>query len=197
MKKAFILLTLAAISLAACSRKDKESARTTAQDNAIAEGAFDDVYKQVDFACKNQASALKLTSWSCATVTVSPADTTTFPKTITVDFGTIGCTSNDGILRKGKIVIGMTGKYRTPGSIITVSLVDYYKDGTLIEGTKTVTNKGKNGENHTYFDIEVEDAKITTEDGRIISWNSSRKREWIEGEETPWPAYSDDVYEIK
>ncbi|MFH0896303.1 MAG: hypothetical protein V2A54_17865 [Bacteroidota bacterium] len=191
-----LAVAIAGMMLVSCKKKEKESLKTTASDNAVAEASFNDVYKQVDMSAREQASGLKLLDWSCATITVSPADTFTFPKTITVDFGTNGCTGSDGILRKGKIIYTMTGKYRTPGSIITVTLDNYYRDGNLIEGTKTITNKGKNGSNHTYFEIVVSNAKISTDDGRVISWNSTRTREWMAGEDTPWPTYTDDVYHI-
>lgn len=192
------LITLAAVVLTftSCKKKERESLKTTATDNAIAEASFNDVYKQVDMSAREQATGLKLLDWSCATITVSPADTFTFPKTITVDFGTNGCTGADGILRSGKIIYTMTGKYRTPGTVITVTLDNFHRNGDLIEGTKTITNMGKNSDNHTYFNVEVSNAKITTDDGRIISWNSTRTREWMVGEDTPWPNYTDDVYHI-
>lgn len=178
-----------------CSKSKKEEVKQTASDNTIAETSFNDIYNQVDLAARNQATGNKSPdSLTCAFITISPSDTTSFPKTITIDYGA-GCTGNDGITRTGKIVATLTGKYRQTGTVITVTLEDYSRNGNEITGTKTITNKGKNNDNHTWFEIKVENASINTENG-LISWESTREREWIEGEDTYWPNLTDDVYLI-
>ena len=73
---------------------------------------------------------------SCASVTVSAG---AFPKTIAIDFGN-GCTSPDGISRKGKINITLSDYVHNPGATAIMSFDNYYTAGFKVEGIITWTN---------------------------------------------------------
>lgn len=75
---------------------------------------------------------------SCATVTVTPL--TGFPKNIVIDFGTVGCTSPNGVLRRGKINVTLTDSLRRSGSIATMNFDNYFVGIYKKEGTITWTN---------------------------------------------------------
>jgi hypothetical protein len=75
---------------------------------------------------------------SCATVTVTPQNS--FPKTIVVDFGTNGCTSADGVARKGKINIVLSNYLHISGTTAVMTFDNYYAAGFKVEGTITWTN---------------------------------------------------------
>ena len=66
----------------------------------------------------------------------------------------------------------------------------------LIEGTKTVTNEGRDADENLYFSVTLADGKVTTPDGKEITRNFTRKRTWIEGELTPCFRW-DDIYLIE
>jgi hypothetical protein len=95
---------------------------------------------------------------SCATVTA----TGSFPnKSIIIDFGTAGCTSPNGIFRKGKINIILTDSLRKPGSIATITFDNYVvnafkKEGTIIWTNTSVINSGTRSWNR-----KVNNGKIT------------------------------------
>ena len=196
-----IFLTAFAIfSLSSCQKEDKKDNYRSAKDNATAENMFDDVFSQVkdgvelaeDSVSGKKSSSQMLSS--CATVTISPFDAVTFPKTIQVDFGSANCLGSDGRYRRGKINISTTGWYRDSGSVITVTPENYYVNENKIQGSKSITNQGRNDLGHWVYKIEVLNASITTSEG-LISWESLRYREWTEGEASvlnPW----DDVYLI-
>lgn len=114
--------------------------------------------------------------------------------TVTIDFGT-GCTGTDGRTRKGKIIIYHTLKYFETGSVRKTTFADYYVNDIKIEGERTVTNKGKNSSNQTYWDVVASNMKLTRADGKFRTWNSNRTRTIIAGEETAFRA--DDVYRIE
>ncbi|MDR3716977.1 MAG: hypothetical protein P4L51_29555 [Puia sp.] len=76
---------------------------------------------------------------SCATVTVSPEDAITFPKTITVDFGS-GCTSLLGYTRKGSITYTLSGPIFSPGTTISATFNNYSVNGYQLGGTYAITN---------------------------------------------------------
>jgi hypothetical protein len=75
---------------------------------------------------------------SCATVTVTPL--IGFPKTILIDFGTVGCTSPNGVLRRGKINVTLSDSLRRSGSIATMNFDNYFVGIYKKEGTITWTN---------------------------------------------------------
>jgi hypothetical protein len=75
---------------------------------------------------------------SCAVVTVTPLSG--FPKNITIDFGASGCSSPNGILRRGKILVTLTDSLRRPGSVATMNFDNYFVGIHKKEGTITWTN---------------------------------------------------------
>jgi hypothetical protein len=79
---------------------------------------------------------------SCATVTVTPIQG--FPKNIVIDFGA-GCTSANGVFRKGKILVTLTDSLRRPGSVATMNFENYIIGGYKKEGTITWTNTSTTG----------------------------------------------------
>jgi len=99
--------------LATACRKDKEDAPdidfTSASDNARAEDAFSDMLAQVDKAVEDNG----LRDQCDPVVTF---DTTATPRTITLDFGDVNCTAANGRLRRGRILVSYTGRYREPGT---------------------------------------------------------------------------------
>jgi hypothetical protein len=68
-------------------------------------------------------------------------------------------------------------------------------DDNEVLGTKTITNKGRNGSGHLYWTIEVTGEIIKANNGGTIYWNSSNVLEWLSGEATPW-VWWDDVYQL-
>jgi len=126
----------------------------------------------------------------CATITVSPNDTT-YPKTITIDFGD-SCVGLDGKLRSGKIIINLTAPLRKPGSVLTITLDNFYINHIHVEGTKTITNLSENGV--VKFSVDVTGGKVTFPSGRGYSYESSKAKTQVAGMDTK--ICRDDVFEI-
>jgi hypothetical protein len=200
----FVILTMLfalTVSVIGCKKsREKRSETETTQQNALAEAMFDDVLKQVNLSTYSQSGIYKNEEelyelFSCPpTISIDPPATTNeFPKTLTVDFGNTNCLGNDNINRRGKITAIFTGRYRTAGSKITITLTDYYVNDNHVQGTKTITNNGVNGNGNMSFTVMVANASVTMSDG-TITWESERTREWMEGANTIDPR--DDVYHI-
>ena len=66
----------------------------------------------------------------------------TFPNTMTIDFGT-GCTGYYGVDAR-QDHRHLYRPYPEAGTVITTTTEDYYVNGNLVEGTRTVTNMGTN-----------------------------------------------------
>ncbi len=185
-----VSISLLGLVVTSCQKNsDTATDESVAADNATAEANFSDIARIVDVAAIE--NGLGKTTGTCPAVTV---DTISTPHSMTLDFGTTNCTGADGKLRRGKIIVTWTAKYRQSGTVITLTFVDFYQNDNKIEGTKTVTNNGLNNAGHIYFTVQVTNAKITKASGKIISWNSTRTREWIQGANTP--AVADDIYNI-
>ena len=151
LKKIFALLSLPSlIFLASCQKEGTEpdpEVETTfklSEDQAISESINDDA-TVVFFEASVGAGLYRVNGTvettnilSCATITVTPQNT--FPKTITIDFGTGGCTSADGIARKGKINITLSDYLHSPGTTAVMTFDNYYTVGFKVEGTITWTN---------------------------------------------------------
>lgn len=195
MKRIVNIALLAATILvySACRKSDRDSDRdtTATAENAIAENAFAGILKAIS-EYSDSSSYLRV---GCASFTVDSVGTSSWPKTLTIDYGTSNCACADGNMRRGKIIASFTGRYRDSLTVITVSTVGYYHNDHLIQaGTHTITNNGHNASGNLTYTINVQNASVTNTNGTIY-WDSYRTREWISGESTNTNAL-DDVYSI-
>lgn len=98
---------------------------------------------------------------SCASVTISG----NFPtKNILIDFGA-GCTSQNGVFRKGKINIVLTDSVRKTGSTATLTFDNYYVNTYKKEGTIVWTNNTVQGATTRSWNRKVTNGKITAING--------------------------------
>lgn len=197
------ILTLSLIFSSSCRKRRDNRSTTTSQDQAAAEAGFDDVFKVTESAIKDNdleksGSAFESIYGNCATITINPPlPDTTFPKTITIDFGATNCEDSYGVNRRGVIIAEITGKYRDVGTVITVATQNYYLNDNKIEGTKTVENIGPNADGNTEFTVEIDNGKIIYSNGQFTTYESSRVREWVIGESTDGLlGILDDEYDI-
>ena len=128
------------------------------------------------------------------TITISRPDSVTFPKTITIDFGTTGFTGKRGNILKGKIIVIVSNKMWKENSSKTITFDNFYVNDNKVVGSKTVTYKGLNTNNHPYWTVSANDT-ITRTDGSTVIWISERTRERVDDNGTPLNL-SDDKYSI-
>ncbi len=115
---------------------------------------------------------------SCATITVSGE---TFPKTITIDYGS-GCTNQNGITKSGMIIITLSDEMMNNGAIRTVTLQNFVINNTQIEGSRIVTNIGNNESGQPMFHRE---ANLTlTRNGNTFTRTSNEEVTWLSGYDT-------------
>lgn len=150
LKKIFALLTLPSLFFLPSCEKDEteidpevETTFVLSENQAVSESVSDDA-TVVFFEASVSNGLYRMNqvyettgTLSCATVTVSQ---TSFPKTITIDFGTNGCTSADGVPRKGKINIVLSNYLHITGTTAVMTFDNYYAAGFKVEGTITWTN---------------------------------------------------------
>lgn len=199
MKKTLISLALVAgISFYACEKENDDTnnddnsndenttelTTTSTEDNNTADALFNDVFQtstgvisaaeQEKGVNKNGPGEGLMQQDSCASISISLSADSSHIDTIIVDYGDNSSCLTDGRVRQGKLNIYLDGKFRTSGTTATVVLEDYSIDGYQIEGSKSITNNGFTmGQSFTYS-VEVSNASITTPEGDVISWESSR-----------------------
>jgi hypothetical protein len=129
---------------------------------------------------------------ACAVITLSPQDPTVFPKTMTIDYGS-GCTSTNGITRKGKLTVSLSGKVRTPGSVISVTFDNYSVNGYQLTGTYALTPVLASGGGINY-NITISDGSITLPTGAVYTYSCSETFTQTGGIGTS--TVTDDIYSI-
>ena len=159
------------------------------EDDAMVESLYSSVDGEVDEVVVNldnsgyQASMMKSAEeeiYICKTVSVDHPDSVRFPKVITIDYGE-GCSkviNGDTITKSGVIKVTITDRWFVEGAMRTVEFVDYYVNGVKIEGTRSVTNKGKNDDGNMEFEIKLRNGKVTFNDTLQYTREATKTREW-------------------
>lgn len=111
----------------------------------------------------------------CAVVTES---SNTFPKIVTIDYGT-GCVGQNGLTKKGKIIINVSGDMRVTGNTRTITFDNFYINEVKIEGSRDAENIGPNNLGNMVVKITGDITASSSEFTR--SRNFTRYREWISG----------------
>lgn len=207
MKTKNLLLFLTTFSLfifSSCKKEVKvdEEVETTfklSEDQAVSESLADDANVVFFEAAANAGligyrtnqSLQSTSSLSCATVTVTPQNS--FPKTIVIDFGN-GCTSPDGVHRKGKININLSDSVHHPGATAVMTFDGYYVQSFKVEGSITWINTST--PNGISWSREIADGKITNPAGTYYWLHDGIKYvSQTAGSNTPLNLL-DDVYSI-
>jgi len=178
---------------AACSKDSLKEDTTAATDNSIGDQMYDDALTQVSTSEEDLFSGKKRVG-TCPSVTITSgdADVNNWPKTITIDFGSAGCTGVDGVFRKGMITVTLTGRIRTPGSVWTITFNGYTVDNYIVEGNYVYSNTTVGNSNPT-FSMILTGGKITKPDNSKLEFGCNRVKTWSQGSATLLDL-SDDIY---
>jgi hypothetical protein len=193
MIQKFLILFIAIAILATSCRKDRKDTLGSAisTDNSTAENLFSDMFKVVN-EVSSETEGIREDLIECIDTII--VDTLSNPKSVLIDFRDDDCAGYDGRIRKGKLFITYTGRYREAGTIITVTPEDYTINGYQLQGQKTIENLGLNASGQLHYAITVNGTVTAPNNAWTISYNSDRIRTWIEGQNTL--SIFDDVYEI-
>ncbi len=195
--KLVLVFLMAGVVLSSCNKKNKTYDTSYSKDQAYVENIFNNVSGIADEAYElssNRTSLELANSYYLSECVNVILDLGSNPYLLTIDFGDTNCMCNDGKYRKGKILVSFTGMYREPGTVITLSLDNYFVNNDEVTGTKVVTNVGLNGQDHMQYDVNVNGKVHKANNGGTINWISDRIHEWIEGRASY--EISDDVYLI-
>jgi len=200
------VILFAAITMIACEKNKsvEDIDLMTAEDDAIADLAYDDVFTEVDMVMNIMdqfgytVPGLKSELDTCPVISIVTMDGNFWPRKVIVDYGE-GCTHTKRV-RKGKIIITISGPMWEMGASRTVELENFYVNGHKVEGTRVVTNEGRwtegEYEGKRYFSVVLTGGKVYVPDSDIvISKEVKRTRTFVEGEDTRWDR-RDDIWYI-
>lgn len=190
--KIFLLIAAFAIlSFSSCTKTTSldQTSVDLADDDAVSDAVFEDVFSSVDNADiilsgfqKGDAakSELAVLADSCPLITITHPTDGVWPKTITIDYGA-GCSGYYESTRSGKILIQVSGPRMIKGSKKTVTFDNYIINGIKIEGTKVIENLGYNTNQNLEFSVKLTGGKLTLPDGKTIQRTVDHKREITAG----------------
>lgn len=97
-------------------------------------------------------------------------------KKIIVDFGA-GCTSSNGVERKGKILLAYTGNLLFPGATVITTFEGYEVNGLKLEGIRTLVNTAINLATSTItLGMKIQEGKVTWPDNKFVTFISDQVR---------------------
>jgi hypothetical protein len=186
----------------ACKQETVQSVLTESQTAAIAEQTikasqfFTNSFAQSSFA-STKANGLKEDErnplevrGACSDPTVSPNDFFTFPKVVTINYGS-GCTDDLGRNKSGKMTLNV-GKFWETGSVITANFENFMEDSTTLNGSYTFTN------NSTATTIDhlfvAQNIVFKDKTGKTTTYTINQRHKQTGGMNTFTPR--DDVFEI-
>lgn len=188
--KVYLVFTaLAILSFTSCTKNNPadQAGINLADDDAVSEAVFEDIFNSVDNAELVLDDYLKgvdvksaAVSDTCPRVIINRPYDGLWPKTITMDFGD-GCTGLHGNTRAGKIITVISGPRREAGTKKTVTFENYFFNGTRVEGIKEIENLGKNESGNVLFSVKLMNGKLAFPDGKVIERSFEHQREWLAG----------------
>ena len=182
-----------------------------ASNSSVAIIMFNDVFTQLSTAVNNGTPLDQITqsSWNlsgtvCAIATLSPLGST-FPKTLTIDYGT-GCTGPNGMSRKGIFTAELSGNFGDEGTTIDVLFNGFTKGQYTLSGTYSVTVGAADGSGNPTYSEVISNAIISWGSQEVL-WEAELNRTWTEGYTTNFTTpdttsimgiagLNDDVFEL-
>jgi hypothetical protein len=185
-----------ALLFTACKKDETTAVQTeqfvASEDQTTADNLYQDVDDQVDEAIETRGGGDPTSV--CPVITITPDDGS-YPRTMTIDYGTDGCPGPGGRTRKGQVVVVLSDTLIQPGATRTVNFVDFYIDDAKIEGTRTLLNEGFDANGNIKLNRTVTNGKITFPNGEYATWEAAHIVQQVEGGNTP-NVVLDNVFEI-
>lgn len=132
------------------------------------------------------------THMGCAIYTLDDTIPNSYPKTLIVDFGS-GCTSADGIFRKGKLTYVFSAPIYFPGATVSVTFAQYVVNGYGLQGTYLITNATTGTD--LIINTKVTNGIITYPNATNYHYSHNKTYTMTAGGDTP-NDFTDDVYDI-
>ncbi len=179
------------------TQEDTSKETTVDRNSALAERTFNDIGTYTVSAMSTGKSMLKSGQTvmnpdaSCLEISF---DLSSQPYKLILDFGTTNCLCEDGLYRRGKIVVWYEAGIGDSLAALTTTLDNFFVNDNQITGTRILKNKGHNQAGHINWDVTVDGTIILASGEGTITYQAAHNSEMTEGEYTP--AFNDNVFSI-
>lgn len=191
-----IVLACASFILApSCKKADTPPSSQDSTFNLATEGIAADVYYDDLFTIFLQNGGnigiTRNSGSGCPVFYVSPSDSTTYPKSILIDYGT-SCTDPNGRTRSGRLQALLSAPLSDSGAELQILPDSFYVDGVQVEGKETISNLSTGGK--LIFSSQITQGTLLWPDGRSLQDSSSHMLMQTAGMGTQ--TLLDDVYQV-
>ena len=193
MKNSLITLSfLGLLFFSACNdverkKMDEQQAQTLLTEAATAFGIYastqEEATSKAGFKLEAQLKNAQA-PYEYPQISISPTNPDTWPKTITIDYGSENISGIDSHERRGKLVITADNLPNVSGTTWEINFEDYYFDDNKVEGIQTIKYKGPNSSDHPVYECSVTDGVITTPNDKVFYFEQQTTKEWINGYDT-------------
>lgn len=184
MKQLISLSAVLILAFYSCKKDKIDTDTQSAVDNNICEVEFARIVPEINTIALNTQGINKVTA-VCPLVS---ADTSSNPKTITIDYGGGCLDSIDNKVRKGQIKVSFSGAWRIIGTKATATFTNYFVNEIQYDGKVEITRLDTFVINHKVIGGKCTNTSYT------LLWNCDRTIS-INNSGTVG-VYSDDVYTI-
>lgn len=190
------LLACASLALSpSCKKADTPPSSQDSTFKVVSEGLEAEVYFDdpltVFLQNANNNGLARNAGSACPVFYVTPADSSTFPKSILIDFGT-ACTDPNGRTRSGRLQALLSGPISDSGSVLQIEPDSFYVDGVHVEGKETLSTLSNTGK--LVLGVQVSNGMLTWPDGRTLQDSSQFVMTQTAGMGTS--SFLDDVYQV-
>jgi hypothetical protein len=177
-RKATVAAVALSLALVSCKDKSEDFSDEEAiiENSAVGDNEADDVSQisySAEFDVKGGRTEKSLPA--CAVVSNDKA-----AKILTIDFGT-GCVGAYGRTRSGKVIVLYSSTLGDSLANRVITFDNYKVNNKSVTGMIELRDISKNPAGNLQATRKVTDLKITFPNGKSVTFNGTRTREWIEG----------------
>ncbi|HVA98591.1 MAG TPA: hypothetical protein VNG53_06820 [Bacteroidia bacterium] len=168
-----VIIGTTALVLNSCKKAAADTDIQSPIDNSICDGEYSRMLPEINSIAVDHAGGNGVRQAQSTYPTISYPDTTvnaSFPRTVTIDYGPLPgvLDTTDGRTRSGLITIVFSNYWHVYGATATVSLSNYYVNGTNFQGTLTLTHNSG-----TSYSSSISNGKCTASNW-VITWAMNR-----------------------
>ena len=166
---AIVILSLS-IALPSCSKWKENRSNAPAIDHGIAQSSVHDLLRNALYgSVLAERKAINIDD--CLSFT---NDTSSYPKTVTLNYGSENCEGPYNIDRRGSLSVLLSKSLKEVGAVAEVSPQDYYVNDYQIEGTIRVTHSSNTSDGRPVYSLSS--GELTISSGESFSYNWSTER---------------------
>lgn len=185
-KSIYALLITGILLLSAC-KKEEAPQITSAEENALSFYYYNNVtqnvlaayYSEIYKITNKAGTPANEENDNCPIIFFTPADADTWPKTLTINYGTDDCQGEDGFVRSGMLTCEVSKDFSEDEAEMKISFFDFKLNDNTIAGDLYIINKSVGN-----YSVSLKNGIITTKTQKNISREAELQYTQITGTKT-------------